>query len=203
MKKNPRPAKKPGGAAAAAPAAAAPLADPEFPNEAQYQECGKPPLGYNRCSTHTLHVTMAGRENIVWECYTPEQNRRPVSRRHVWQVGTIPGAGKYDLHDVGAQHRVKFLWLRVCCDDANARVLELTAAGSVVPKQANGFYLIRPSNPHKNPKTGLIEFDHLYQLEFAAAECRLEVFYDLYPPGLKAQLEDGGPPPNPPVGMEN
>lgn len=171
----------------------------------------------------SIQLTMGGRAEIVWKCYAPwdPASGRFISRRSVWLVGRYANTGggrtvRYGLHDSGAQHRTKLVWARVHSPDANARLIELTrVAGAAptmppswvdqgrTPQSTNGFSAIEPSNPHMSAG-GWLEFDHLYELEFSAPWCDLEVFYDQYPVGtIAAQLDDGGPPPIPPVSMES
>jgi hypothetical protein len=165
---------------------------------------------------------MGGRADVTWTCHAPwdDASGRFVSRRNVWHVGRYVSPGgrtaRFGLHDSGAQHRSKLVWVRLHSPDANAKLVALTrVAGAspalppswidegLAPHLVNGFFAIEPSNP-RIAAGGWLDFDHLYELEFTGPSCELEVFYDQYPVGVvSAQIDDGGPPPIPPVSMEN
>ncbi len=200
-----------------------PSSNRAWPTPARAPSRGQPPGQHRECSTLSIQLTMGGRAEIVWKCYAPwdPATNRFISRRSVWLVGRYVNTSgnrtvRYGLHDSGAQHRTKLVWARPSSPDANARIVELTRVpGSSptvpptwenqgrVPQSVNGFFAIEPSNPRMSAG-GWIEFDHLYEIEFSAPWCELEVFYDQYPVGtIAAQAEDGGIQPIPPSAMEN
>lgn len=193
-----------------------------WPTPARAPAPGQPPVQHRECSNLTLQLTMGGRAEIIWRCHAPWDpvTNRFISRRNVWLTGRYLSHGartvRYGLHDSGTQHRTKLVWVRPHSPDASARLIELTRVpGSSptvpptwvdqgrTPHSANGFFAIEPSHARMSAG-GWIDFDHLYELEFSAPWCELEVFYDMYPVGtIAAQLDDGSPPPIPPVSMES
>lgn len=193
-----------------------------WPVAARTPARGQPPVDHRECASLTLRLTMGGRNDITWACHAPwdAATGRFISRRTVWLTGRYPGLGtqtvRFCLHDSGAQHRTKLVWARPHSPDANAKIVELTRVPGPsptvpptwqnqgnAPQSAHGFFALEPSNPHV-ASGGWIDFDHRYELEFAAPWCELEVFYDQYPVGtIAAQMDDNGPPPIPPVSMEN
>lgn len=192
-----------------------------WPTPAQPPGRGQPPGNHRECASLSLRLTMGGRAGVTWNCHAPwdPATGRFISRRSVWLTGryTTGGQpGRFGLHDTGAQHRTKLLWARLNSPDANAKLVELTRVPGASPAQppswvdqgrapqtANGFFAIEPSNP-RIAGGGWLEFDHLYELDFNAPWCELEIFYDQYPVGtVAAQLDDGSPPPIPPCAMES
>ena len=202
------------------PATSRPM--PNWPVNARPPSAGQLPGNHRDSASFTLNLSMAGRAGVTWKTHAPwdPASSRLISRRNVWIVGryTHAGAGtiRFGLHDTGAQHRTKVVWARVHSPDAGARIAELTRVPNPsptvpptwvdqgnTPQSANGFFAIAPSRP-QIAVGGWLDFDHLYELVFSAPWCELEVFYDQYPVGtITAQLNDGGPPPIPPVMMEN
>lgn len=193
-----------------------------WPTATRAPSPGQPPSNHRECASLSLRLTMGGRSDIAWTCHAPWDPATGsfISRRNVWLVGRCAspggGAARFGLHDIGAQHRTKLLWVRLQCPDADAKLIELTrVAGATptlppswidqgrAPQSVNGFFAIEPSHP-RIAAGGWLDFDHLYELAFTAPWCDLEVFYDQYPVGtIAAQLNDGGPPPIPPISMEN
>lgn len=155
--------------------------------------------------------TMQGRKNLVeWTCYTEHNGTQPVKRTTAWleakikrAPGTNPGV---DLWDIGAQHRIAQIKLRIVDrNGAPVPLVQITdqagnpvGTGKQPQPDSHGFYTVEPNGGNAKHNE--------YRIQSNENKLTLEAYYAAHPPpggfhmimGM-LQIEDGGPPSVPPV----
>lgn len=178
---------------------------------------GQPPAGYVEFSTCTMNSLIEGSGSVTWTCWVREsddQGRKRRARTTAWlvaQVGSGGGALDVDLHAIGAQHRSHTVLVRTIPADATTQLFKTEENRVPIPPPnqkamkagPTGFYQIDPSDPQLSAKEAKVTFLNRYSLRSTGSKATIEVFFDKHPPGtFVRQLEDGGPPPIPPIGFE-
>ena len=201
--------------ALAAPALAQPAPGPTIP------DANQTPPHYVKFGTYTMEQLIESDASVTWTCWVHELDAAGKKRRlrtTAWLVGEIENRSgaplDVDLHVIGAQHRSHVVLVRVVSDDPHAKIYQtvmgraptdraLQKEAAISSSFPGKFYQIEISNPQPGAKPDEVTFLNRYSLRSTHSKARIEVFFAQHPPGtLKRQLEDGAPPPIPPIGLE-
>lgn len=184
-------------------------------------DSGKTPPGYVEFSTYKLERLIEGDALVTWHCWVHEvehQGQKRKSRATPWLIAHIETRDgsplDVDLHTIGAQHRSHVVLVRIVSGDPTAKIYRTEKGRVPVDRSAQveatvstsfggKFYEIDYSDPLLGPDPEKPTFLNRYSLRSRHSKATIEVFFEKHPPGtFVRQIEDGGPPPIPPIGLE-